>query len=323
MNGHYGVNLFFVISGFVIARTLENCVSFGLFMKKRFVRLMPCLLLCSLVTFFLEEWAYHDFSFLRTKTYLNFLPSLSFLSGSFWNSALGRHDITYIDGAYWTLSVEMVFYVMAGIVFFLETRMFFLNWIRLTVVLSGIRIIASPKIRFLFPNPMKQVLDTVYDTYLNWHLSYWIYFALGIFFYRLFSVRKKPPVESLVWICALTVCELYFLKDNALRLAFVIVLSLFLIFIYRKKWLGFLTFTPLLWLGLISYPLYLLHEDIGLILMNRIATLLQVPSLNKYMPLFALFILLIAAGIIHRFFEVPILAFLKRRMQLLNTNANK
>src|SRR5688572_23269372 len=49
--GFYGVQLFFIISGFVINQSLEKSSSWSVFLKHRFVRLFPAMLLCSTITF--------------------------------------------------------------------------------------------------------------------------------------------------------------------------------------------------------------------------------------------------------------------------------
>src|SRR5208282_3694588 len=45
--GGYGVELFFMISGFVILMTLQKCKSFDSFMFRRWARLFPAMLICS------------------------------------------------------------------------------------------------------------------------------------------------------------------------------------------------------------------------------------------------------------------------------------
>ena len=49
--GFYGVQLFFIISGFVINQSLERSNSCGAFLKHRVIRLFPTMLLCSVITF--------------------------------------------------------------------------------------------------------------------------------------------------------------------------------------------------------------------------------------------------------------------------------
>ena len=49
--GFYGVNLFFVISGFVISLTLRRCTGFWDFAMRRAARLWPSMALCAGLTF--------------------------------------------------------------------------------------------------------------------------------------------------------------------------------------------------------------------------------------------------------------------------------
>ena len=51
--GFYGVNLFFVVSGFVITLTLYKCSSPFEFGVRRIARLWPSMALCSLITLLL------------------------------------------------------------------------------------------------------------------------------------------------------------------------------------------------------------------------------------------------------------------------------
>src|SRR5258708_29202700 len=48
--GYLGEEFFFVISGFVISSTLESTDSLSSFWKRRFIRLFPPLLACTIIT---------------------------------------------------------------------------------------------------------------------------------------------------------------------------------------------------------------------------------------------------------------------------------
>src|SRR6478736_6931335 len=52
-HGNLGVQFFFIISGFVIFYTLERSETLIAFLTKRFIKLFPTMLLCSIVTFFM------------------------------------------------------------------------------------------------------------------------------------------------------------------------------------------------------------------------------------------------------------------------------
>ena len=47
--GNYGVQLFFLISGFVITMSLEKCIDFGDFIFRRWLRLFPAMLIASIL----------------------------------------------------------------------------------------------------------------------------------------------------------------------------------------------------------------------------------------------------------------------------------
>ena len=54
--GWLGVELFFLISGFVIFMTLDKTASFGVFLYKRWVRLFPAMLLASALIVATAPW---------------------------------------------------------------------------------------------------------------------------------------------------------------------------------------------------------------------------------------------------------------------------
>src|SRR5215471_14772595 len=74
--GYLGVELFFIISGFVIALTLEKSGSPLEFLLRRFVRIWPALLFSAIVTFVLLNWSDAPFALTRRQIWPNFLPSL-------------------------------------------------------------------------------------------------------------------------------------------------------------------------------------------------------------------------------------------------------
>ena len=67
--GEYGVPLFFLISGFVIAMTLEKCTTFRNFMFRRWIRLFPAMLVVSclipIISIFINKRPYGAPVFIR------------------------------------------------------------------------------------------------------------------------------------------------------------------------------------------------------------------------------------------------------------------
>ena len=82
--GFLGVNLFFVISGFVIAMTLERCSGVLDFARRRFARLWPALLVCSILTYAVVSTVNSPFNQYKGHTFADFLPSLTLTPAAWW-----------------------------------------------------------------------------------------------------------------------------------------------------------------------------------------------------------------------------------------------
>lgn len=311
--GFFGVQLFFIISGFVIFQTLGKTKSFKEFAIKRLIRLWPTMVLCSLLTF-LIVWLLGtegQFQFLPSISFLDFLPGWTFTPPEFWNSILNQQDISYVDGVYWSLFTEIVFYFFGGLIFFIKPKSFLTNWLWVTLIVNGVRIVSSPKARFLFPESLEASFDVTYDFYLNLNFGYWIYFALGVFFYCLYS-KEKPSRMAMAIMTSLILLELYFLRDNTLRILFIGIIGLFSILVFRESWLSVLKWKVFVWIGLVSYPLYLLHQVIGLILIDRIAVLTGNQG-AMYLPFIVTIAMIVLSSAIFSWFEKPMTSFLKAR----------
>lgn len=95
--GWVGVQIFFVISGFVIAGSAMGA-SPGSFFKNRFLRLMPAAWLCATITLVVIIASGLPFNRDLMERYLRSL--VLWFSGS------------WVDGVYWTLVIEIMFYAL-------------------------------------------------------------------------------------------------------------------------------------------------------------------------------------------------------------------
>jgi peptidoglycan/LPS O-acetylase OafA/YrhL len=312
--GFFGVQLFFIISGFVISQTLQKTSTLKAFAVKRLIRLWPAMILCSTITFFVVMLMdqRQQFPFFHSRTVLDFLPSWTFIPPILWNAILNREGIAYVDGVYWSLFAEIVFYIFGGIIFFLKPRAFLQNWLGATLFVNSIRLVTSPKNHFLFPDNINSVFSIIYNVYLELHFSYWVYFSLGVFFYHLYSknIRHRSAIVMMAMLVGL---EVYFIGDNTLRILLLAVIVLFLILVYRESWLSFLRLKGVVWIGLVSYPLYLLHENIGIILINRIGEITNRIG-AAYLPFIIAIVMLVVSSLIFKFYERPITSYLKSKI---------
>ena len=156
--GHYGVELFFVISGFVIFMTTAKIKSAKLFIWKRILRLYPTFLICMLLTYLATSlFEYEKFKVNPIELLINFtmLPSL--------------FDVKAVDGVYWTLKVEVIFYL------FIATLLFFKQ-------LKNSKIIGAIFLLFCI------IVSTIYK--FHPYIYYGTLFLLGIYFYTLWQNKK-------------------------------------------------------------------------------------------------------------------------------------
>lgn len=240
--GRTGVELFFIISGFVIFMTLDRVQSSADFVRARVSRLYPTywfsvLLTASAVTLF--SLSNHLVS-----------PGQVLVNLTMLQTFLG---VSNVDGVYWTLALELVFYA----------------WILLAFRLGLTKRIEATLLGWVAVPVTVVVLLSVFGIQRSWALAsvFLLYhghlFAAGILFNRM----RTSPSRLGLFLLGLT-----FVVEAALRPQTCLVLALwyglFVLLITGR--LAVLNRRPLLFLGSISYPLYLLHENLGFIVIRQL-----------------------------------------------------
>lgn len=230
-NAWTGVEVFFVISGFVIPLALHRSRYtirfYGSFMLKRIVRLDPpylvSMVLC-LVLWYL--WAViprlHGAPF--NPTLPSILVHLGYLNAFF--------GYKWLDAVYWTLAIELQYYLGVGLLFAVLASP---RWLFRVAAFAGMSLLA-----FWIPN-----------THLVFH--YLFVFMLGLctfqYFAGLMSLRAYLPAMLVLALgCGLTLGPM--VAGVSLATAAVIT------WVRRP--------IPVLgWLGTISCSLYLIHIPVG------------------------------------------------------------
>lgn len=248
--GNMGVELFFIISGFVIFMSLSKIESGTEFIINRFTRLYPTYWACLSLTFILINIYYHytiiDFPKLHVSDYLANLTMFQFFIG-----------FPNVDESYWTLSIELLFYILM----FLFYKLKLLKHI-LSIGLAMVLILVL--LNQFYWNTSLQLIFRYVPLF-----SYFPLFYAGILFYKLFSSDKsRAKYFSLI---VLAFCSQYLLFNTTGRIIFfsaqtyAVVLFIFMIVfsLIAIKKMSFITFKPLLFLGKISFALYLLHTFIS------------------------------------------------------------
>jgi peptidoglycan/LPS O-acetylase OafA/YrhL len=276
--GHLGVEFFFIISGFVIFFTLEKTPKFILFWKKRFIRLVPPILVASVITYIILLVLDSSQIFIESHALKNFIPSVFFISPQLLNTLTGSNDWGYIDGSYWSLWPEVQFYFLSSTIYFMNKERFVRNY----MVISLLLILFNSAIKFLeakhgfniLSDDFFYFLDLIIDKGFN-ILNYLAFFSLGFVFY-IFYKKHQEEVATTIYE------KLYFgflvafvllihggLDEHLIiRVFYGFMIMLFLVFIYYPKYLRIFENKFLIRVGLSSYFLYLIHQNIGVVMIN-------------------------------------------------------
>lgn len=269
--GYLGVEIFFILSGYVICYSFPEGFGFrhlGTFFSKRIVRIEPPYIASIVLVIVLNLFS-HKITGIKTEiSYLNVLSHLAYINNF--------NPTTYLNVVYWTLGVEFQFYLLIAFVFpFMKvSRYILLLILGIFMFLSCLHF--SDKIAIILP-------------YLS-------YFALGIllYFYKL-----KRQVNSLLFLflSVLFTTQIFFFQGVEGTVAAVFTVLVLLFWQYSNSIIRFFS--------TISYSLYLIHVPVGGKVINlgmRFAT----SPLSRYsLVLVAVLVSVGFAYLFHKIVEQP------------------
>jgi peptidoglycan/LPS O-acetylase OafA/YrhL len=263
--GYLGVQLFFMVSGFVILKSLEKQKNIKSFALARVKRIFPSLWIAIPIIFVVCNAL--DQSFLAPIPFSSLLPSLTLLGPDFLNRIFSTNFI-WVTGVLWSLFVEIQFYFVAGLLFF-NFRKYHFNTKLFGFALS-LQLIKLFLILTTFDT--KVVLDDLMP--LNREI-WW--FLAGSIFYANFGVRRKLYMNPFLLITFLFNLVLLNVDSSGIEfkpidtLIVSIFYLLFSLIIKQSKKIGILRSSIIVWMGGLSYEFYLLHESIGVSALSRFA----------------------------------------------------
>jgi peptidoglycan/LPS O-acetylase OafA/YrhL len=123
--GYLGVTLFFMISGFVILWS-SQARSSGEFVISRIARLFPSFWICVFVTTFVVSAAGGPESLSPRTVALNM------------TMVPGRFGVPYVDGVYWTLLVELKFYILIFLILVTGTMKRIEMWLAIWLAVAAV-----------------------------------------------------------------------------------------------------------------------------------------------------------------------------------------
>lgn len=306
--GVTGVDLFFIISGFVIYMSLTKVKSSLEFVINRISRLYPTYWVCVTVTFIL----------ICIKVYL--FKSLVLHPPSLWDYLanmtmfqyyLGANDL---DGPYWTMIIEMIFYIGVLILFKFHLLKY-INILGITISLG----VAGLTVFFHDHAFAHQIFKAIPL------LSFVPLFFAGIIFYNIYEYKDKLIARyAMLLMCLFCQISLYhyggtswwYLSQAEYAVMLTIYFLLFVLFVNGK--LKFVVNKITLFLGKLSFPLYLVHQFVAIRFV--IPALTNKMNLNYWAAAFlvALPVVLILAYFINRYVEIPVSKQMRKKLNSIS-----
>lgn len=302
------IDLFFIISGFVIALSIRG-KSLKEYFKSRVLRVFSVYWICALITF-LTIIAFGAPRF--TATLVQFLANLTLM-----------HDLVGIeslDGVYWTMVVEVKFYLLS--LLYLIT----LKFKKISIATCAYLWLGLSVIYIFFGHTTIMYLANV-ALIFEWAPA----FIAGML---MADIYKKQHLSTTNIIALLTCIALsMFHRLNYLKVASIhynvsvsetlvlalILLMYLLVFLVVIGKLRFLNKSIFIYLGILTYPLYLLHQNIGYIIFNNLNE-----HFNKYLLLtFTILFMLLISYALNRWVEAPITLYLNKVLSHLDKKTRK
>ncbi len=291
--GYLGVHLFFVISGFVILMTAYDR-SIESFSASRVARLFPAYWMAVLLTVTLQQFWHEG----RNPSLVDGLVNLTMTQEAF--------DIVNVQGAFWTLWIELKFYLLIGVFVLIGvTRRRVLAFAVLWPLIGQIAVAtkSSMLVSLLIP-------------------TYAPYFAAGILMFLLYRERHDMATWLalvLNWILCIRqsteyadrASELVRATVSPLVVATIVTLSLAAVLLCSSGLVARIQWRWLTTAGALTYPLYLVHGQLGFFLIDTLHE-----DLNTYLLLLiATLSALVLAYLINRLVERPLAPRLRRGVQ--------
>lgn len=278
--GYLGVELFFLISGFVILLTASSC-DLKKFIISRLVRLYPTFWICCTLTFIITGL----FGTSNLKGSISdYLVNLTMLNGFF--------GVKSIDGVYWSLFVEIKFYFLITLLILINqiknSIVFLLLWLGCIVVLH------------IYPiSILKTVLIFDYSPFFIAGATFFLVYSRGLSFVKVLILICTLIIGAYHSLQAIPQLEQHFNSEFNKYIVIGVILMFFLVFyLIATKRTGVIGKINWLTLGSITYPIYLIHQNIGFALINLTCNIF-----NKYIVFCGtIFIIIISSLLINKLF---------------------
>lgn len=254
-NGDFGVQLFFAISGFVLALPFakyfllgENKVDLNVYFKRRITRLEPPYIIVMTVLFFASVYIVKNLSF--SDGFQSYVASIFYVH----NFVYGIDNLPLLNCVAWSLEIEVQFYILAPLISNIykekkeNRRIILILLILLFIILNQ-----------LYTPPFLSLYN---------YIQYFLLGFLLVDYYLVgdFTVVRKTLLGSIFWW--FFIISIFIFRDSDFESSVLLVIwkiyqlaVLFITYFYSVilKGIGFLRLSLITIIGGMCYSVYLLH----------------------------------------------------------------
>ncbi|MEO7494677.1 MAG: acyltransferase, partial [Massilia sp.] len=283
--GYLGVELFFMISGFVVLMTAAASARLRDFCISRAVRLYPAFWACCTITYAANV----AFAAPQEFTLDQYLFNMTMVSGFF--------RVPHIDGAYWSLLVEMRFYALVAAVLALgriyQAQRCLVLWLLACIwleilALFPINSIPAPALHYL-----RYFLITEYAAYFIAGATYFLIWEQGASLNKLLILLASWGLaifQSVAIVRKVVDDNQKAALDTTIVAGILTVFFVMMLLIASRRTGAIASYRwPLA--GAVSYPLYLLHQNLGYLVFDRLY-----PAINTHALLWGTIVLVVGAA---------------------------
>ncbi|QFR48897.1 acyltransferase [Sulfurimonas lithotrophica] len=206
-----GVPIFFFVSGYLISKSFEHSSNLKEYTKNRTFRIFPALLICNIVgiSFVYMTGYFNTITFTWNEFLIWFAGQSSIVQ--FYNPEFMRDfGVGVLNGSLWTISVELQFYVLTPILYFLFSifgRLLNSNTLLIILILLFMIInIVYHHYRSVYENIF--ILKLIGVSFLPWFYM----FLTGVFFQKNFSKLQTYFTNKAIYLLPLYIIVTYFSK---------------------------------------------------------------------------------------------------------------
>lgn len=282
--GYLGVELFFMISGFVVLMTAAASARLRDFCISRIVRLYPAFWACCTITYA----AIVVFGSPHATTFDQYIVNMTMLSG--------LSKMQPIDGAYWSLLVEIRFYALVALILAIgrihQAQRFIVLWLLACIALEVIDTLPPGWIPPRALHYLRYLLIVNYAAYFIAGATCYLIWAKGASLVRFAVLIASWALAIFQSGQSLREFEKYYKTGLNSGMVIGILTAFYVVMlvislkrtgaIARYRW-------PLA--GAISYPLYLLHQNIGYLVFNRLY-----PAVSAHVLMWGTVVFVVAAA---------------------------